>query len=77
LKTRLGKSFVVTPGRVGQPKDGNPRAGYAVSQDGRITVRHGPYDGEETVRAFADTPLDPSNAEMLAEVLRTGGSLPT
>lgn len=40
------------PGAVGQPRDGDPRAAFAVLQDGEITLHRVAYDIEETVRAM-------------------------
>jgi putative phosphoesterase len=76
LKIRSGNTLVVNPGSVGQPKDGDPRAAYAVWQDGEVTLRRIEYDIEETVRAYTDTQLDAADVAALAHVLRTGGNLP-
>ncbi len=44
---RLGKArLIINPGGVGQPRDGDPRAAYAV------------YDGETTTMAFYRVPYD-------------------
>jgi predicted phosphodiesterase len=74
---RVGKTLVVNPGSVGQPKDGDPKAAYAIWEDGRVSLRRTPYDVEETIRAYASTPLAEDDVNAVAEVLRTGGSLPT
>ena len=76
LKIRSGKTLVVNPGSVGQPKDGDPRAAYAVWDDGEVTLRRAEYDIDEAVRAYADTPLEAEDIAALSNVLRTGGSLP-
>jgi len=76
VKIRSGKTLVINPGSVGQPKDGDPRAAYAVWQDGEIALRRVAYDIEETVHAYAGTPLEAADVAALAHVLRTGGSLP-
>jgi diadenosine tetraphosphatase ApaH/serine/threonine PP2A family protein phosphatase len=76
LSIRSGKTVVINPGSVGQPKDGDPSAAYAVWTDGEVKLRRVAYDIEETVRAYAETPLDPGDVAALAEVLRTGGNLP-
>ncbi|MGH7669610.1 MAG: metallophosphoesterase family protein, partial [Gemmatimonadaceae bacterium] len=34
----LGDRVVVNPGSLGQPKDGDPRAAYALIDDGRVTL---------------------------------------
>jgi len=75
-KLQLGKTLVVNPGSVGQPKDGDPRAAYAVWEDGVVSLRRAAYDVEETVRAYGTPPFFPEDVTSLAEVLRTGGNLP-
>lgn len=73
---QIGKTLVVNPGSVGQPKDGDPRAAYAIWQEGKIELRRVAYDVEETVRAYAATPFSDAVIASLAHVLRTGGTLP-
>ncbi|MGB9473897.1 MAG: metallophosphoesterase family protein [Candidatus Udaeobacter sp.] len=75
-KLRVGKTLVVNPGSVGQPKDGDSRAAYAVWDRGIIKLQRATYDVEETVRAYATPPFLPDDVATLAHVLRTGGSLP-
>jgi predicted phosphodiesterase len=75
-KRQIGKTLVVNPGSVGQPKDGDPRAAYAIWQDGEVELRRAAYDVEETIRAYAATPFPEEVIASLAHVLRTGGSLP-
>jgi predicted phosphodiesterase len=75
-KLRIGKTLIVNPGSVGQPKDGDPRAAYAIWHDGKVTLRRAAYDVEETVRAYPTPPFLPDDVATLAHVLRTGGSLP-
>jgi predicted phosphodiesterase len=75
-KTQFRRTLIVNPGSVGQPKDGDPRAAYAIWEDGEVTLRRAAYDVEETIRAYQSTRLDPQMVDALAEVLRTGGHLP-
>jgi diadenosine tetraphosphatase ApaH/serine/threonine PP2A family protein phosphatase len=72
----VGKTIVVNPGSVGQPKDGDPKAAYALWEDGKVSLRRASYDVEETIRAYASTPLAEDDVNSLAEVLRSGGNLP-
>lgn len=76
MKTRFRKTLVVNPGSVGQPKDGDPRAAYAVWEDGQVTLRRAAYDVEQTIRAYEGLGLDRQTIDVLAEILRTGGHLP-
>lgn len=75
LTKKCGTTMVVNPGSVGQPKDGDPRAAYAMWIDGDISLRRVRYNVEETIAAYSETGLAPTDVECLAEVLRTGGSM--
>jgi len=68
----VGNARVVNPGSVGQPKDGDPRAAYAVIEDGVMSLHRVSYPVERTVEALHSHGLaDPALAE-LASLLRTG-----
>lgn len=75
-KTQFRRTLIVNPGSVGQPKDGDPRAAYAIWDDGKVTLHRAEYDVEQTVRAYDGLRLDSHTLNILAEVLRTGGHLP-
>jgi putative phosphoesterase len=64
--------LVVNPGSVGQPKDGDPRAAYAVIEDGRVEHRRVAYDVERTVAALEHMTLPREVIAQLVRVLRTG-----
>jgi putative phosphoesterase len=76
MKTQFQRTLVVNPGSVGQPKHGDPRAAYALWEDGRVTLRRVPYDVEQTVRAYDGLGLEPHIVEALCTILRTGADLP-
>ena len=76
LLKRIGRTTIVNPGSVGQPKDGDTRAPYAVCEDGKVELRRVAYPMEATVEAYARTALASSDVESLIAVLRTGGTLP-
>ena len=63
-----GERLVVNPGSVGQPRDGDPRAAYAVFDDGDATLalRRTPYDIAATQRAMIDVGLPLPLIERLA-----------
>lgn len=73
MALKVGSKLVVNPGSVGQPRDGDARAAYAVVDDGVPILRRAAYDVEETVRALAASGLDPAFVKALSGVLRTGG----
>ena len=66
-----GRTFA-NPGSVGLPLDGDPRASYAVFQDGKVKLRRAKYDIEKTVRKLRQSTLPDDAVERLAEILRTG-----
>jgi len=76
MKTRFRRTLVINPGSVGQPKDEDPRAAYAIWDDGEVTLRRAAYDVEQTIAGYRGLRLEPHIVNTLAEVLRTGGHLP-
>jgi len=77
MQAKLYGTVVVNPGSVGMPADGDPRASYAIWQDGDVTLHRVSYDVEETVRAFDSLDLDEHIKQQLIEGLRTGTWLAT
>jgi predicted phosphodiesterase len=72
MKTQFQRTLIVNPGSVGQPKHGDPRAAYAVWQDGTVTLRRVAYPVEETIRAFVGLKVPMPVQQRLVEELRTG-----
>ncbi len=60
--------FIINPGAVGQPRDGDPRAAYAIYDDEAqtVTLRRVEYPIAETQRKMADAMLPGSLAERLS-----------
>jgi predicted phosphodiesterase len=77
LLRRIGSTTIINPGSVGQPKDGDARAAYAVWQDGTVELRRVAYPIEMTVKAYDRTPLPSSDVKSLIAVLRSGATLPS
>jgi putative phosphoesterase len=69
----LGDCELLNPGSVGQPRDGDPRAAYAIIENGKVQLRRVEYDIEAAVRQLEQSELDPELIEMAASVLRSGG----
>jgi putative phosphoesterase len=67
-----GDKLVINPGSIGLPRDGDPRASYAVIENNRVELKRLEYPVEATIRVLAASPLPDPAKEMLAEVLRTG-----
>ncbi|MBX9623337.1 MAG: metallophosphoesterase family protein [Gemmataceae bacterium] len=68
----VGGITVINPGSVGLPRDGDPRAAYAVIDDGRVELKRVPYPVERTVKALAAGSFDPVAKQMLADLYRGG-----
>lgn len=69
----VGDKLVINPGSVGQPRDGDPRASFAVIENQRVDLRRIEYPVEETVRNVLQSTLPEPAKALLVEVFRTGG----
>lgn len=69
---RVGRKLVVNPGSVGQPRDGDPRAAYAVIEDGEPRLERVTYDISTTIQALEEKDLPPSVFADLSNLLETG-----
>ncbi len=69
MDIRVGKGRVVNPGSVGQPRDGDPRASFAVlGVEGRLvncTIHRVKYDVEKTAQKILDAGLPAFDAKRL------------
>jgi len=72
FELNAGECRVVNPGSVGQPKDGDPRAAYAVIEGGGIALRRAEYDVERTVVEISNSGASAAAIDMLTGLLRTG-----
>lgn len=70
----VGGTLVVNPGSLGIPRDGDPRASYAILEDHNMELRRYEYPVEETVRTIKESSLPDDAKEQLAQVLRTGSN---
>jgi len=70
---RLRSTTVLNPGSVGQPMDFNPRASYAVIENGEATIKRIKYDIERTVRDLEKSPLPKDAIRSLVSILVVGG----
>jgi putative phosphoesterase len=68
----IGDTVVINPGSVGIPRDGDPRASYAVITDDGPELRRVEYPIDETIAAVERTNLPDHAKNLLAEVLRNG-----
>jgi putative phosphoesterase len=73
LLRQLDNALVVNPGSVGQPKHGDPRAAYAIWEDGVVTLHRTVYSVEETMQDLQTTDLNLEILVKLINILRSGG----
>jgi putative phosphoesterase len=64
--------LVINPGSVGQPRDGDPRAAYAILDDNRVELKRIDYPVDDTIRVIQQSSLPEQAKDLLAEVFRTG-----
>jgi putative phosphoesterase len=69
----VGDKLVINPGSVGQPRDGDPRASYAIIEDDRVEIKRVEYPIGETVQTVLASNLPEPAKGLLVEVFRTGG----
>ena len=72
----VGDKLVINPGSVGQPRDGDPRASFAIIEDFKVELRRVEYPVEETVATIQASALPDAAKEQLADVFRTGKAMP-
>ena len=70
----LDQLTVVNSGSVGSPFDGDPRASYALIDDGRVEIVRVAYDVECEIETVMRSGYP--DAERIAEMRRTGTSVP-
>lgn len=68
----IGKTLLVNPGSLGQPKSGAPRACYAVLKDWKVSFRSLSYALEKTAAKIRAMPIPANIQEELISVLKTG-----
>lgn len=69
----VGDKLVINPGSLGQPRDGDPRACYAVIEDNRVELKRIEYPVEETVRVVEESSLPDQTKAHLTDIFRIGG----
>jgi putative phosphoesterase len=72
LSLEHGGIRVINPGSVGQPLDGDPRAAYAIWEDGAVRLCRVAYDQTEALAALNRLPLLNAQKQELANTLRRG-----
>jgi putative phosphoesterase len=64
--------IVVNPGSVGLPRDGNPRASYAIIENRKVELKRIDYPIDQTIEVIRGSGLPEAAKELLIEVYRTG-----
>ena len=72
FKLKIGDKMVLNPGSIGLPRDGDPRAAYAIIEGGRVELKRVAYPIEETVAAIQASSWPDRAKEMLSHVVRHG-----
>jgi putative phosphoesterase len=72
FKLEVNGVMVLNPGSVGLPRDGDPRAAFAVIEDNRIELKRVPYAVEETVARVEAMPWPRRAKDIMTTVLRLG-----
>ncbi|MFH5804562.1 metallophosphoesterase family protein [Alienimonas sp. DA493] len=67
-----GRTTILNPGSVGQPRDGDPRAAYAIIDGREITLHRVAYDPTPAVEALRACGLPAEVLETAEALLRTG-----
>lgn len=68
----INSTIVINPGSVGQPKDGDPNASYALWDNGEVHLRRASYDVQSVARDLATLTSEPV-ANQLSNILASGG----
>ena len=70
----IGTTTIVNPGSVGQPRHGDPRASFAIWEDGEVRFCRSAHDVSRTTGLLKQAPLAPSVILQLSMILESGGA---
>ncbi|MBT5020118.1 MAG: YfcE family phosphodiesterase [Planctomicrobium sp.] len=71
----LDEIQVLNPGSVGQPRDGDPRAAYAIIENGNVSLHRIEYNIDEAVEQVRSTGVPDWVVELNKEIWTSGGHL--
>lgn len=69
----VGGKQILNPGSVGQPRDGDPRAAYAIIDDGQVSLRRIDYDIAAAVEQMRSTNVPAWVIDLNESLMRNGG----
>jgi putative phosphoesterase len=72
FRHHAGGHVILSPGSVGQPRNGDARASYMVIEDGTFSFCRAAYPIERTVQALERSGIESAAAAVLTQLLRTG-----
>lgn len=72
LEELSGKKMVLNPGSVGQPRDGNPDASWALYDGDSVDFRRVPYDHQKTASQIRALPVSLDTRRYFADRLAEG-----
>jgi putative phosphoesterase len=75
MVTQFQRTLVLNPGSVGQPRDGQSEAAYAIWEDSALSLCRVGYNVKQTAQAIEKLELEPQIKQRLLEELRTGGQV--
>jgi predicted phosphodiesterase len=74
MDLQLDNTRVINPGSVGQPRDGDARASYAVIEDGVVEFKRVEYDIDQAIDSMHRAGIEDSVIRQASIVLRSGGN---
>jgi predicted phosphodiesterase len=72
FRSHVAGRTIISPGSVGQPRHGDPRAAYLIIEDGNFSFCRVGYRVERTVASLERSGIEPAAAAVLGQLLRTG-----
>jgi putative phosphoesterase len=73
FQRKIGHLTIVNPGSLGMPIDGDPRACYAIWEDGKVELKRVPYDLDRAAKRLRLSGLPDDIAVKMTWVLRRAG----
>ncbi|MEM1725454.1 MAG: YfcE family phosphodiesterase, partial [Thermoplasmata archaeon] len=72
---KINKTTFINPGSLGQPRDGDIRASFAIldTNTGEVKIIRKEYDVKETIRKINEQGLENNIKDSLSKILLTGG----
>ncbi len=70
----LGDQRVLNPGSVGQPRDSDPRASYAIIENGDIQLKRIEYDIDKTITQMRQSGLSEEAIQAAQRILHSGST---